>query len=68
MCVRRALFFEAKCKDVMSGAELAAQNCKSVVAMCLAYHVLINRLPQHKTKEDKVRAIKDLKRGKHVKR
>ena len=50
---------EAKYKDVFFGAEKAAENCKSVVAMCLTYHALINRIPTQKTKEEKVRIIKE---------
>ena len=55
---------EAKYKDVFFGAEKAAENCKSVVAMCLAYHALINRIPTQKTKEEKVRVIKEPPRDK----
>ena len=46
----------------MARAGEAADNNRSVVAMTLAYHCLIHKLPKHKDKEEKAKCIKDLKK------
>ena len=46
----------------MQGASDAAANCRSVVAMILAYHCMIHKLPKQKDKEEKAKSVKELKK------